>query len=76
MLRLHAASEHPETQVAALERKREERMEWCEIETAHPDHLGSPDTFYVGNMKGVGRIYQQTLVDTISITRAPRHSRR
>ena len=23
-----------------------------------------PDTFYVGNMKGVGRIYQQTFIDT------------
>jgi hypothetical protein len=22
------------------------------------------DTFYVGNMKGVGRIYQQTFIDT------------
>ncbi len=24
------------------------------------------DTFYVGNMKGVGRIYQQTFIDTYS----------
>jgi len=23
------------------------------------------DTFYVGNMKGVGRIYQQTFVDNL-----------
>jgi transposase InsO family protein len=53
-----------ETQVAALERKREEQMECGEIETAHPGYLGSQDTFYVGNMKGVGRIYQQTFVDT------------
>ena len=35
-----------------------------EFETAHPGYLGSQDTFYVGNMKGVGRIYQQTFVDT------------
>ncbi|WP_133154310.1 helix-turn-helix domain-containing protein, partial [Vibrio lentus] len=35
-----------------------------EIETAHPGYLGSKDTFYVGNLKGVGRIYQQTFVDT------------
>ncbi|MBM4800477.1 transposase [Vibrio parahaemolyticus] len=35
-----------------------------EIETAHPGYLGSQDTFYVGNLKGVGRIYQQTFVDT------------
>jgi transposase InsO family protein len=53
-----------EAQVAALERKREEQMECGEIETAHPGYLGSQDTFYVGNMKGVGRIYQQTFVDT------------
>jgi transposase InsO family protein len=55
-----------EAQVAALERKREEQMECGEIETAHPGYLGSQDTFYVGNMKGVGRIYQQTFVDTYS----------
>lgn len=53
-----------ETQVAALERKREEQLECGEIETAHPGYLGSQGTFYVGNMKGVGRIYQQTFVDT------------
>lgn len=53
-----------ETQIAALERKREEQMECGEIETAHPGYLGSQDTFYVGNLKGVGRIYQQTFVDT------------
>jgi transposase InsO family protein len=53
-----------ESQVAALERKREEQLECGEIETAHPGYLGSQDTFYVGNMKGVGRIYQQTFVDT------------
>jgi transposase InsO family protein len=53
-----------EAQVAALERKREEQLECGEIETAHPGYLGSQDTFYVGNMKGVGRIYQQTFVDT------------
>lgn len=53
-----------ESQVIALERKREEQQESGEIETAHPGYLGSQDTFYVGNMKGVGRIYQQTFVDT------------
>lgn len=53
-----------ERQIAALERKRDEQLECGEIETAHPGYLGSQDTFYVGNMKGVGRIYQQTFVDT------------
>jgi len=37
-----------------------------EIETAHPGYLGSQDTFYIGNMKGVVRIYQKILVDTYS----------
>lgn len=53
-----------ERQIAALERKREDDAASGEIETAHPGYLGSQDTFYVGNMKGVGRIYQQTFVDT------------
>jgi transposase InsO family protein len=35
-----------------------------EIETHHPGFLVSQDTFYVGFLKGVGRIYQQTVVDT------------
>lgn len=55
-----------ETQVVALERKREDDAASGEIETAHPGYLGSQDTFYVGTMKGVGRIYQQTFVDTYS----------
>jgi transposase InsO family protein len=53
-----------ETQIAALERKRDDDTACGEIETAHPGYLGSQDTFYVGTMKGVGRIYQQTFVDT------------
>ncbi|HVY21718.1 MAG TPA: IS481 family transposase [Steroidobacteraceae bacterium] len=53
-----------ETQLAALERKRDDDTACGEIDTAHPGYLGSQDTFYVGTMKGVGRIYQQTFVDT------------
>lgn len=53
-----------EAQLAALERKQEEDVACGEIETAHPGYLGSQDTFYVGHFKGVGRIYQQTYVDT------------
>ncbi|ONG41975.1 IS481 family transposase [Alkanindiges hydrocarboniclasticus] len=55
-----------EAQVAALEKKKDDDVACGEIETAHPGYLGSQDTFYVGNMKGVGRIYQQTYVDTYS----------
>ena len=55
-----------EAQVAALEKKKHDDEACGEIETAHPGYLGSQDTFYVGNLKGVGRIYQQTFVDTYS----------
>ena len=55
-----------ESQVAALEKKKDDDLACGEIETAHPGYLGSQDTFYVGNLKGVGRIYQQTFVDTYS----------
>ncbi|WP_194868972.1 IS481 family transposase, partial [Pseudoalteromonas sp. PPB1] len=53
-----------ESQVTALERKKQDDEACGEIETEHPGYLGSQDTFYVGNLKGVGRIYQQTFVDT------------
>ena len=48
-----------EAQVAALEKKQQDDKACGEIETAHPGYLGSQDTFYVGNLKGVGRIYPQ-----------------
>ena len=55
-----------DAQIAALEKKQQDDEVCGEIETAHPGYLGSQDTFYVGNLKGVGRIYQQTYVDTYS----------
>ncbi len=55
-----------EAQLAALERQKERKEAHGEIETEHPGYLGSQDTFYVGTLKGVGRIYQQTFVDTYS----------
>ena len=55
-----------ESQVQALERKQDDDVAYGEIETAHPGYLGSQDTFYVGTFKGVGRVYQQTYVDTYS----------
>lgn len=55
-----------DAQVTALERKQDDDLAHGEIETAHPGYLGSQDTFYVGTIKGVGRIYQQTFVDTYS----------
>ncbi|MCL9784005.1 IS481 family transposase, partial [Vibrio sp. S4M6] len=55
-----------ENQVQALERKKLDDEACGEIDTVHPGYLGSQDTFYVGNLKGVGRVYQQTFVDTYS----------
>lgn len=55
-----------DAQIAALENKKHDDEACGEIETAHPGYLGSQDTFYVGTLKGVGRIYQQTFVDTYS----------
>ena len=56
-----------ESQLQALEKKQmEESGEVGQIETMHPGYLGSQDTYYVGTIKGVGRIYQQTFVDTYS----------
>ena len=55
-----------EAQIIALERKKE-KLEACgEIETEHPGYLVAQDTYYVGTIKGVGRIYQQTVIDTYS----------
>jgi transposase InsO family protein len=55
-----------DAQIAAFEKKKQDDEACGEIETAHPGYLGSQDTFYVGHLKGVGRIYQQTFVDTYS----------
>jgi hypothetical protein len=55
-----------EAQVVALEKKKHDDEACGEIETAHPGYLGSQDTLYVGTLKGVGRVYQQTFVDTYS----------
>jgi transposase InsO family protein len=55
-----------EGQLAALEKVKEQKEAHGEIETEHPGYLGAQDTFYVGSLKGVGRIYQQTFIDTYS----------
>ena len=55
-----------ESQVAAMERKKDDDEACGEIETAHPGYFGSQDTYYVGTFKGIGRVYQQTFVDTYS----------
>ncbi len=48
-----------EAQLQALEQAKSQRESHGEIETQHPGYLGAQDTYYVGNIKGIGRIYQQ-----------------
>ena len=55
-----------ENQVAALEKAKEEKQAHGEIETYYPGFLVAQDTYYVGYIKGVGHIYQQTVIDTYS----------
>jgi hypothetical protein len=53
-----------EPQIAALEKAKTEKEAHGEFESEHPGYCGAQDTFYVGNLKGVGRVYQQTFIDT------------
>lgn len=55
-----------EQQLQALEKAKKHKEAHGEIETEHPGYLGSQDTYYVGTIKGVGEIYQQTFIDTYS----------
>lgn len=53
-----------EDQIQAMEKRKLEKEAHGEIETEHPGYLLAQDTYYVGTIKGVGRIYQQTVIDT------------
>ena len=55
-----------EAQIIALEKAKTEKEAHGEFASECPGYCGAQDTFYVGNMKGVGRIYQQTFIDTYS----------
>ncbi len=55
-----------ESQVKALEDAKAEKEAHGEIETHHPGFLLGQDSYYVGYIKGVGKIYQQTVIDTYS----------
>src|SRR5499426_3699111 len=55
-----------EAQLVALEKAKTEKEAHGEFESEHPGYCGAQDTFYVGNLKGVGRVYQQTFIDTYS----------
>jgi transposase InsO family protein len=53
-----------ESQVQALEQAKQEKEAHGEIESPHPGFLLAQDTCYLGYIKGVGRLYQQTGIDT------------
>ena len=53
-----------EAQVAALEKAKADKEAHGEFVSECPGYCGAQDTFYVGTLKGVGRIYQQTFLDT------------
>jgi len=53
-----------EDQIRALEKAKSEEEAHGEIESLHPGYLGAQDTYYLGTLKAVGRIYQQTFIDT------------
>ena len=55
-----------EAQVVALEKAKADKEAHGEFESECPGYCGAQDTFYVSRLKGVGRIYQQTFIDTYS----------
>src|SRR6201998_1570813 len=55
-----------EAQLAALEKTKREKEAHGEFDSECPGYCVAQDTFYVGTLKGVGRVYQQTVIDTYS----------
>jgi transposase InsO family protein len=55
-----------EAQLVALEKAKADKEAHGEFESEHPGYCVAQDTFYVGTLKGVGRVYQQTAIDTYS----------
>jgi transposase InsO family protein len=55
-----------EAQLVALEKAKADKEAHGEFESEHPGYCVAQDTFYVGTLKGVGRVYQQTVIDTYS----------
>jgi transposase InsO family protein len=53
-----------ESQLAALEKATADKEAHGDFASECPGYCGAQDTFYVGTLKGVGRIYQQTFLDT------------
>lgn len=55
-----------ESQLQILEKRKQKKEADGEIDTEHPGYLGSQDTYYVGNFKGIGKVYAQVYIDTYS----------
>jgi transposase InsO family protein len=55
-----------ENQLAALEKAKADKEAHGEFESEHPGYCVAQDTFYVGTLKGVGRVYRQTAIDSYS----------
>ncbi|MGI2257556.1 IS481 family transposase [Candidatus Cardinium hertigii] len=55
-----------ESQLSALERRKNKQESCGEIDTAHPVYLGYQDTYYVGTYKGIGKVYTQVFIDSYS----------
>jgi transposase InsO family protein len=55
-----------EAQLAAMEKARQDKEAHGEFDSECPGYCVAQDTFYVGTLKGVGRVYQQTVIDTYS----------
>jgi transposase InsO family protein len=55
-----------ESQVAAMEKAKQDKEAHGEFDSECPGYWVAQDTFYVGTLKGVGRVYQQTVIDTYS----------
>jgi hypothetical protein len=55
-----------EGQIAALEQAKEDREAYGEVESPHPGFLVAQDTCSIGYIKGIGKLYQQTGIDTYS----------
>src|SRR5262245_65965807 len=53
-----------EAQIAALEKAKADKEAHGEFESECLGYCGAQDTFYVGTLKGVGWIHQQTFIDT------------
>ena len=59
------------SQLAALEKAKADKEARGELESECPGYCGAQDTFHVGTLKGAGRVYQQTFIDTYAIGLRP-----